>query len=248
MLLGSKLRRSLLVALLSSAWVLPAGATPFADGDVTSYDQNIWGADPPNIPPASTLNAQFFSVYTAGFELGHPGGGFVMDFSGPDALLNYLPQSGTPSALIASSTDPTSSSSGLFGGQVAGLALNVDFNDAGLLPNALGVKFGDLLFHDLAGSFAALNGTNVRGFLSIVNIALGAGSTPYGIADLSNLLTETNASFQGGFVSAFANDHLAVASTTGPGGGPSVPEPTSLALVALGIFGVAGVRRSSHTD
>jgi hypothetical protein len=46
--------------------------------------------------------------------------------------------------LTGSLLNPTNSSSGAFGGDVAGLKLNVDFYDAGVLTGNLNLKFGDL--------------------------------------------------------------------------------------------------------
>jgi len=170
------------------------------DGDEISYDQNIWGADPSDGPPALLLAQHFFDVFTSGFELG---GMFVMDFSSADALLTYLPQSGAPGALNASLTDPTSSSSGIFGGQVAALRLNIDFADAGYTAGSATVKYGDLTLCNLVTT-PGLDGSSLRQLQTVVNTALGGGATPYPIADLSNLVNQVNSAFEGGFASTFA--------------------------------------------
>jgi len=241
-LLGATLA---LAAILSFA--APAAATPFAFGDITSYDQNIWGADPLDGPPASILQAKFFTVYPGGvLDVGITGGsGFYMEFTDPESVLSFLPVAGAPKALNATISNPSGYSTGVFSGQVVALALNVDFSDAGLLPTALGVKFGDLLFYNLTGTFAALDGTSVRDLLGITEIALGAGSTPYSITDLSDLLTLVNASFQGGFPSTFADSYLEVAPA--PGGGPaSVDEPSSLALMLSSLLLVPLFRRRAR--
>jgi hypothetical protein len=174
------------------------------DGDEISYDQNIWGADPGDGPPALLLAEHFFDVFTSGFELG---GMFVMDFSSADALLTYLPQSGVAGALNASLTDPTSSSSGVFGGQVAALRLNIDFADAGYTAGSAPIAFGDLTLCNL-GATPGLDGSSLRQLQAIANTALGGGATPYALTDLSNLVNQVNSSFEGGFVSTFAQTNL----------------------------------------
>jgi hypothetical protein len=124
----------------------PALAGQFVDGEFTTYDQNIWGADPSDGPPASMLPVHFFDVFTAGAEFGYPfPGEALMDFSSAEAMLTYLPQSGAPSSLDANLLDPTSSSSGAFGGQVVALGLNIGFGDHGFLSHPADVSFGDLV-------------------------------------------------------------------------------------------------------
>jgi hypothetical protein len=48
-----------------------------------------------------------------------------------------------PAPLSADLIDPSSTSSGLFGGEVLALQFNVDFSDAGLISGSAGLAFGD---------------------------------------------------------------------------------------------------------
>jgi hypothetical protein len=219
---------------------IPAAATPFVNGEFATYDQNIWGADPTDGPPASILKARFFDLFTAGAEFGYPfPGGHVMDFSSADAMLVYLPQSGAPAALNASLTDPTSTSSGAFGGQVVGLDLNIGFSDLGVLEHPAGVAFGDLILMGYTGTVAGLNGRTVRQVYQIVNAALGGGFEPFSIVDLSGVTNQLNSSFEGGFVTEFAQQHYELPAVTA-----AVPEPSTwlLVLTALGGSGLSGWR------
>src|SRR5437870_2029998 len=75
----------------------PAEAAPFTDGEFVTYDQNVWGADPADGPPSSILRDHFFDVFTNGAVFGDVALN-SMDFSGADAMLTYLPQSGPPAA------------------------------------------------------------------------------------------------------------------------------------------------------
>ena len=111
------------------------------------------------------------------------GANFILFTSGGsgDAVLTFLPQVGPPAALNATLVDPTSSSSGIFGGQVVGLAFNIDFSDAGYTLGSLNIPFGDLLLQNLTGPVAGLNGDNLRQFFALTNIALGGGDAGYAI-------------------------------------------------------------------
>jgi hypothetical protein len=222
-------------------WAGPAAAAPFVNGEFVAYDQNIWGADPTDGPPASILKARFFDLFTAGAEFGYPfPGGAVMDFSSADAMLTFLPQSGAPGSLSSSVTDPTSTSAGIFAGQVVALDLNIGFADLGVLAHPAGVSFGDLVLTGITGSLAGLNGRTVRQLYQVVNAALGGGFEPYSIADLAKVANDVNSSFEGGFVSDFAQAHLELPAVTAP-----VPEPSTwlLMLAALGASGITGWRR-----
>src|SRR6266542_7042417 len=73
--------------------------------------------------------SNFFTVYaTTGLvEIGIPGtAGFSDQFSGPTPVENYLPRSGTPAPLTADLADPTSDSSGIFGGEALPLPSTAD--------------------------------------------------------------------------------------------------------------------------
>ncbi len=133
-----------------------------------------------------------------------------MLFTTPDAVMSYLPAPGPPAALSQTVTDPSSTSSGSFGGGVTALGLNVDFSDAGYLTGASGARFGDLTLCNLpttdsyptgSAALAALNGTTVRQFLGLVSDALSGDNTaPYTIAELDPFLQVLNGSFESGLL------------------------------------------------
>jgi hypothetical protein len=174
------------------------------DGDVISYDQNVWGADPADGPPAQIVAEHFFDVFTAGLSLG---GTNQMDFGGADALLTFLPQGGPPAALDHDISDPTSTAAGVFGGQVAALRLNVDFADAGYTAGSAAVRFGDLRVCGLV-TVPGLDNLTIRQVQAIMNTALGGDPTGFSIVDLSQELGEINSSFEGGFASTYAQQHI----------------------------------------
>src|SRR5579871_6489773 len=149
-----------------------AQATPWLDGDETTYIQAFWA-----VPPASTLIANNYNSLYAGaagiFEVGiPPPNGFSILFTDVSHLTNYLPAIGPPAVLTSAFVNPTSTSSGSFGGEVVALRLNIDFSDAGLLPDAKGIPFGDLVL-DALNLLPNLNGLTVRMFFSDAATCLG---------------------------------------------------------------------------
>ena len=70
--------------------------------------------------------------------------GFFIAFDRPEAVGTYLPASGADGPLDSNLLDPTSTSSGDFGGQVLALQLNVEFANAGTLKGNAHIRFGDL--------------------------------------------------------------------------------------------------------
>jgi hypothetical protein len=181
------------------------------DGDVITYDQTSWGDTPTSSNAAGLLDNNYNIVYasTGGiFEVGISGtAGFSIRFSSAAHLLVYLPSSGTIGSLVADLIDPTSSSSGAFGGEVAALKLNIDFSDAGLLTGTSSVAFGNLTLCGFT-TLSALNGVTVRTFAGEVNTLLGGGTASYSVTDLEPITAELSASFGAGSVSSFAQDHI----------------------------------------
>ncbi|MFO7690588.1 MAG: hypothetical protein R6W83_08560, partial [Cryobacterium sp.] len=199
------------------------GCTPGAPGcgweigDMITYPQIGWDTGGIGY---TTLVTYYNAVYASTFgsiELGVPGpAGFSIVFSGFAAVLDYMPASGPYAALNADLLNPTSTSSGGFGGAMLALRLNIDFADAGYIGGTSGLRFGDLRLCGLA--LAGLNGTSVRDFFGLANTLLGGGTNGYAIADIAPLTVELNSSFGGGGVSTFAQNHLVNGPCPGSGG------------------------------
>jgi hypothetical protein len=186
------------------------GACPvWKNGDFITYAQGAWGGDPTSSPAAATLVSDFNSVYAATFDaltVGLPGTGYTMSFTDAISIIEYLPAVGAVGTLDANTADPTTTSSGTYGGEVVALQLNVDFSDAGFTRGSGPVRLGDLTLCGI--SPAALDGTTVRRFLGIANTALGGGSTAYNLADLDTIAGDINLAFPIGVPSSFAQQHL----------------------------------------
>ena len=152
----------------------PAQSNCWHEGDFHTYPQTAWGGvyDGPTEP--LLLDSYFFTVYPSGIlELGIPGtAGYSMWFTDGGFIKSYLPANGAPGPLNADLLDPSTTSSGSFGGEVLSLQLNVDFSDAGLTSGLSDPKLGDFILKDLS-ALPSLNGLSVRQVLATANELLG---------------------------------------------------------------------------
>ncbi len=176
-------------------------------GDFTGFTQGGWGAAPHGNNPGTVLANNFATVYPSGVEIGVGGAGFSLKFTSAAAIQNFLPQGGTPSKLTSDLVNPTSSSAGVFGGQVVTLRLNVGFSAAGVTQGA-GGPLGSL---KLTGTGTSLDGQTIDQVLAVAEGALGGGALPadYTIANLNALVTNLNEAFDNGtVVTLWATLHL----------------------------------------
>jgi hypothetical protein len=154
------------------------------------------------------LSGDFGSVYASTGATLRVGIGISMFFDSANAVIAYLPASGPAGPLDHELDDPTSTSSGVYGGDVTALHLNVDWSAHGLLPGTSTLHFGELTLKGFTGTLAGLNGMLVKDFLTLNETALGGGPTPISIADLDPVLQQVNGSFTTGVVTNFAQAHL----------------------------------------
>lgn len=237
---------------------VPASATTFVDGEFFSFSQTTWGTKPPIGYPNTILLAtnphggtNFDFVYPLGVTLGlqflQPSFRRVI-FDTADDAITFMPQPGPPAAFDNNLLNPggpgQSTSSGVFGGEVLALFLNIDFNDAGFLPHPIDVTYGDLIIGGYDGGLAGLDGLTIRQFRDIANTAIGGGSTAFSIPDLSAQLRLINGAFEGGFHTIYADQHLSVSAITPPP--PAVPEPATWSLLLIGFGIVGGAVRRHH--
>lgn len=184
-----------------------AVVTDIKAGDYTSFTQGGWGAVPRGQNPGTVLHNNFAAVYPNGVEIGIGGAGYSLKFTSAAAVTAFLPQGGTPAALTSDIVNPTSSSAGVFGGQVLALRLNVGFSAAGV-TQGLGGALGSL---KLTGTGTSLDGQTVDQILAAAETALGGGALPagYTIANLNALVTDLNEAFDNGtVVTLWASTHL----------------------------------------
>jgi hypothetical protein len=229
----SKLLLAFSALALTLAFARPATADGFSNGEFVSYEQGDWAVTGVG---NSLLNADYESVYAGSLGAVIVGsdapGQFAMLFTSATAINGFLVTDGTPSALTASVLNPSQTSTGIFGGDVLALALNVDFSNAGYLHGTSSTPFGDLVLANYTGSLAGLNGLTVTQFLAIANTCLGDGSCPYGLENIATITTGLNDAFDEGVVTPYAANLALPASTT------PAPEPPGVALLGAGLLGL----------
>ena len=118
------------------------------------------------------------------------------------------------------------------------MKLNLDFSNAGLLPNSSGLLLGNLVLTGFNGSESSLNGLTVDQFFAISQAALAGQATSVSFADIDNITANINDAFDAGQVDSFAQDHLVA-----PGSSVGVPEPPTLLLAAVGVLAAAVFRK-----
>jgi PEP-CTERM motif len=234
---GVVLRFLFVLLLLSLVCARAARADGWGSGAVVTYNQSEWG-DQTNVA-GMLMSANFDSVYPSDlFVIGSTTPGFSALFTNEADVDDFLPTSGLPGALDANLVNPATTSAGVFGGEVAALKLNLDFSNAGLIPNSSGLLLGNLVLTGFSGSESSLNGLTVEQFFALSEAALAGQATSIDFADIDNVTSNINDAFDGGQPDAFAQDHLVA-----PGSTAAMPEPSTVMLLAIGIFGVAFVGR-----
>lgn len=154
----------------------------------TTFTMGGWGS-PGNSTPGGIRDAHFNQVFPSGMTIG---GNYTATFTSAAAIKDFLPAGSTASVFTQNYTNPTSTSAGVLGGQLAALTLNVKYNDAGYLGSNP-VKLGQLII--VSGPLA---GKSVYELLDYANIAIGGGNTSYNISDLNTAADKINNNFDNG--------------------------------------------------
>ncbi|HEY1497655.1 MAG TPA: putative Ig domain-containing protein [Candidatus Solibacter sp.] len=159
-------------------------------GDYVTYTQGGWGASPNGNNPGTLLKNSFGKVYSGG-SVSIGSGTKKLTFTSAAAIEAFLPQGGTPGVLGASATNPTSSASGVFGGEVLALELSVDFSNKGITPSGLA---------NLKLNSGSLSGQTIGQVLALANSVLGGGSLPSGLtlSGLNDIIDQINNNFDNG--------------------------------------------------
>jgi hypothetical protein len=148
--------------------------------------QGGWGQDANGNNIGSLRDTYFSTVFPSGLVVG---GAKTITLTSAAAVNAYLPAGGTPKKLTKNHSNPTKTESGVFGGQVTALKLNVAFSNAGVggwqpsLSSAV-VTVGP----------SAIVGMTVTQVLALAESVLGGGSLPSGvsISDLNSVVSRIN--------------------------------------------------------
>jgi protocatechuate 3,4-dioxygenase beta subunit len=151
-----------------------------------TYSNTSWCSE----PAKSLLISKFNTVFPSGMKLGGISSGYKATFSSASAVLAFLPQVGTAGAFNSNYTNPTSTSAGVFAGNLAALELNVEFNDAGFLGHTSTTKLKNLVV-----ASGPMKDYKVHEVLSMAHKAIGGASTPFSITVLDNVVESINANF-----------------------------------------------------
>ena len=156
----------------------------------TTYTQGGYGAKPSANNPAMFVKNNFNSVFPNGLIIGCTK---TLKLTNYQAVLRFLPSSGTPAPLAAGNIiDPVNYKNTL-AGQLVTAILNVAFDDA--FPNfaVSSTKLGDLFLNS-----GALRGKTVREVIDIANKHIGGCATTYTYSQLNNILTKINENYHEG--------------------------------------------------
>ncbi|MDD1660733.1 MAG: hypothetical protein LUQ62_05970, partial [Methanomicrobiales archaeon] len=232
---------------VTKSFELLCQAGGFEEDEYVTYTQGGWGGQPAGQNVGQLLFTNFDSVYPSGqVEVGIPeSGGFSMIFEGPESIQkpppNYLPAGGTAGPLDddyefdGEDPDPTTTGSGVFGGQVLALQLNVDFAAAGKTGGDLNSLILTGLTDDGGYKLAYFNGMTVSQVLALANQVLGGATPPddLTVSDVNQMVDLLNNAFDNGIPTGWAQLHVIApcipggatgyGSVTGTGGTRSTP-------------------------
>jgi hypothetical protein len=167
----------------------PCGQTSCTLGHRTQT-QGGWGSPPNGGNPGAYLHANFAGAFPAGLQVGC---NFTITLTSAQAVTDFLPQGGPPSALTQNYVDPGSGNISVLAGQVTALALSVGFD--AFDPN-FGVSAFPLADLELAsGTFA---GWTVAEVLAEGEAILGGCASQYTASQINDALSTINQNFVDG--------------------------------------------------
>ncbi len=156
-----------------------------------TFTQGGWGS-PSNSTPGKIRDLHFSTVFPAGLVIG---GTYKLTLTTATAVKNFLPQGGTAGAFTQNYNNATSTSAGVFAGQLVALKLNVAYDAAG----KIGANSTDL--GALAIATGPFTGMSVNAFLSLAEQAIGGGSlSGYTFSQFNDAATSINENFDNGTV------------------------------------------------
>lgn len=166
------------------------------DGDFRTYTQADWGGG--DIVAAAYLAENFDSAFPNGLKVGAgPSGlsGNSATFTSAEAVLAFLPSTGTAAALASEYIDPLETTGGELAGETVALTLNIEFDSRDRKFGASSTLLKDLLISDTADP---AYGKTVYEVLQMANAFLGGATTTLDGVTLTAALKKINESYRGG--------------------------------------------------
>ncbi len=159
--------------------------------------QGGWGQNCNGNNNGCLRDANFVAVFPAGLTVG---GNFTIHFSTSAAVNAFLPAGSTPGVLSANYNNPTSTTAGVFAGQVTALAVSLGFSSAGVPSFCnLGSLYYLSVFPYSPNPFV---GMTVNELFALANQVLGGnlGALPNGttVSDLNDVISSINENFVDG--------------------------------------------------
>ncbi len=174
-----------------------------------------WGASPKGNNPGMFLQNNFDAVFGAeGIIIGS--GGNTMTFTSAEAIKNFLPSGGTPTAIEGTYIDPTVEIRNTLSGHLLALTITIGFDraieDFGQCP---------MLLETLEAGIGDLAGMTVAQILEEGNRVLGGETSVYTASQLTSALSLINENYVDGEITG---DFLV---KPGSGGGfePPISDP-----------------------
>jgi len=168
---------------------------PGDEGVLRTQTQGGWGTVAQGNNPGAYRDAHFSDAFPNGVTIGT--GGNSAHFSSTYAVQEFLPQGGTPGALMTNYLNPLSTNAGVFGGQVLALSLSVGFDLADEDFGESDTYLKDAIINDGASPFY---GMTVQAVLNLANSFLGTGyAGGYSASELNEVVSKINESYVDGY-------------------------------------------------
>ncbi len=173
-------------------YTVQSASMPSLAGQYRTHSQEAWGSAQAN-DATNFLAGNFSADFIGGVTVGSQAR-FSARFTTVSAVSTFLPQAGTPSALLRNYSNPADVGNS-FAGNTLALALNLGFSaDLSFAPMP-GVALGDLV---VADPNSHLYGVAVKDLLSMANDLLGGMGQDLGITvdEANEAVMKVNANFE----------------------------------------------------
>jgi hypothetical protein len=161
-------------------------------GQLRTFTQGGWGANPSGNNPGTYLHANFSGAFGSGLTVGCAPSGYYINLTYAQAVTNLLPTGGKASALSTNATNPASIKNVLVG-QLVALKLSVGFDAYDANFGESPVKLGNMIIG--SGTF---KGYSVSKFLAIAEKVLGGCSTQFTPEQVNETASAINENFDNG--------------------------------------------------